>query len=85
MATITEIQERNSELARAINQEARANSQSPYAGKWVGIANGQVVVVADTLNEMAKRLREVESDLQKVFGVEASRDYTKVFHIRGLS
>ncbi len=83
--TITgEIQVRNQELARTINEEARRDPHSPYAGKWVGIANGQVVVVADTLDEMAKQLRQIEPDPQKSFGVQASRDYTKVTYIWGL-
>ena len=41
------VQDRNRELARKINQEARQNPQSAYAHKFVGIANGQVVVIAD--------------------------------------
>ena len=32
----------NAELARQINQEARRDPASSYAGKLVGIANGQV-------------------------------------------
>jgi hypothetical protein len=83
MTTASEIQVRNQELARAINEEARRDPHSPYAGKWVGIANGQVAVVADTLGEMAKELRRIEPDPQKSFGVQASRDYTKVTYIWG--
>src|SRR5205809_154179 len=41
----------NERLARQINQEARQDPGSPYAGKLVGIANGKVVVVADTWQE----------------------------------
>jgi hypothetical protein len=84
MTTTDDIQVRNRELARTINEEARRDPQSPYVGKWVGIANGQVVVVADTLSEMAKELRQIEPDPQRIFGVEASRDYTKVIYIWGL-
>ena len=76
--------ERNQELARQINEEALKNPNSPYANKFVGIANGQVVVVADTEEEMSQRLRQIEPDLSKVFGVEASRDYSKVVYIWGL-
>ena len=76
--------ERNRELARQINEEALKNPKSPYANKFVGIANGQVVVVADTAEEMSRRLRQIEPDLSKCFGVEASRDYSKVVEIWGL-
>jgi hypothetical protein len=75
------VREINEELARKINEEARKNPQSPYANKHVGIANGQVVVVADDLDEMSRRLREIEPDPSKCFGVEASRDYEEVEEI----
>jgi hypothetical protein len=71
----------NAELARQINQEARRDSTSPYAGKLVGIANGQVVVVADTWWEVAKRLRQVEPDPTKCSCIEASADYEQVEEI----
>ncbi len=47
MSDTNTVQERNRELADQINAEARSNPQSPYANKFVGIANGKVVVVAD--------------------------------------
>jgi hypothetical protein len=81
MSTATDIQERNRELARSINEEALRNPQSLYAGKYVGIANGQVVVVTDDLNELARRLREADPDPRNTFWVEASQDYTKVHKI----
>jgi hypothetical protein len=71
----------NEALARRINEEARRNPQSPYANKFVGIANGQVVVVADEFDEMIERLRQVEPDPRKTFGVEASRDYDEIHEI----
>ena len=83
MATASTIQELNRELARRINDEARANPLSPYANKFVGIANGQVVVVAGTLDEMARRLRQAEPDRDKCSWVEASRDYDRVEEIWG--
>ena len=76
--TVLEI---NRELAMKINEEARRNPQSPYAGKFVGIANGQAVVVADDPDEMSRRLRQIEPDPRKCFGVEASRDYSEVIEI----
>jgi len=68
----------NAELARQINQEARQDPTSPYAGKLVGTANGQVVVVADTWQEVAKRLRQEEPDPTKCYGIDASADYEQV-------
>jgi hypothetical protein len=81
MSGADNVVEQNRELARRINEEALRDPQSPYAGKFVGIANGQVVVVADTLEEMSRRLREIEPDNRKCFGVEASRDYSIIEYI----
>jgi hypothetical protein len=71
----------NRDLAKKINGEAKQNPKSPYAGKFVGIANGQVVAVADDLDEMARKLWQAEPDPSKTFFVEASRDYDAVVEI----
>ena len=84
MPDVGTILEANRELPHRINQEARANPQSPYANKFVGIVNGQVAVVADELDEMARQLRILEPDNRKCFWVEASRDYDEVHEIWGL-
>jgi ubiquinone biosynthesis protein UbiJ len=81
MSASNTVQQRNRELADQINAEARSNPQSPYVNKFVGIANGQVVVVADDLDTMSRRLRQIEPDPRKTFGVEASRDYDEVVEI----
>ena len=44
MSDTNTVQSLNSELADKINAEARSNPQLPYANKFVGIANGQVIV-----------------------------------------
>ena len=75
------VQDLNRELAGRINEEARRNPQSPYANKFVGIANGQVVVVADDFETMIRRLRQIEPDPTKTFGVEASEDPNEVHEI----
>jgi hypothetical protein len=75
------VRRRNEELARRINEEALANPQSPYAGKFVGILNGQVVVVADDLDEVNRRLQGLSADTAAMRIVEASRDYSKVEYI----
>ena len=71
----------NQRLARKINREARADPRSPYARRFVGIANGKVVVVADSWSELAVRLREIEPDPSKCYGVEASADYDQAIEI----
>ena len=71
----------NEHLARQINREARQDPKSPYAGKMVGIANGQVVVVGDSWREVAERLRQVEPDPAKCYCIEASADYDRVEEI----
>lgn len=75
------VREINEELATRINEEARRDPNSPYANKFVGIANGQVVVVSDDFDDMIRRLEQIEPDPTKTFGVEASYDYSIVEEI----
>lgn len=77
------ILEQHKKLARKLYDEERNNPQSPYANKWLGFANGQLVVVADNLDELAKRLREIEPDPSKTFGIDMGADYDTVQHIWG--
>ncbi len=79
------VREQNRELAERINREARENPDSPYAGKFVGITGGQVVVVADTLREVSQHLRQIEPDPAKCYCIEVSADYDKVCEVWGLS
>jgi hypothetical protein len=72
------VQDLNQRLADQINCDGRDNPQSPYAGKFVGIANGQVVVVADDLDAVARQLRQQEPDQSKTFCIEAGIDYQQV-------
>jgi hypothetical protein len=71
----------NRKLAEKIGEEARAHPQSPYAGKFVGIAHGRVVVIADNWDQLARQLRQIEPDPSKTFSIEASRDYSQVHEI----
>ena len=71
----------NCELAQRINRDALADPSSPYAGKFVGIANGQVVVVTDDPESLYYRLDEIEPDHRRVFWVEASRDPNEIEYI----
>jgi hypothetical protein len=81
MATTTDIQEVNRALANGINQEARADPRSAYAGKFVGIANGKVVVVADDWDEVGRVLELVEPDPTRTCCLEASRDYSQIEYV----
>ncbi|MGH7139146.1 MAG: hypothetical protein ACREHD_25650 [Pirellulales bacterium] len=83
MNSASDVRRHNEELAQQINRDARANPQSPYAGKFVGLANGQLIVVADSLEEVVQRLEEVEADPQRTFCIEAGLDYDAVQHIWG--
>ena len=80
MATPT-VRERNEELADRINRDARQNPGSPYAGKFVGIIDGQVMVVAETLRETVERLRQIEPDPTRCCCIEASYDYGQIHDI----
>jgi len=85
MENLAIVQKLNRELAQIINNEARSNPHSPYAGKFVGLANGQEVVVAECLEEVVQSLRKVEPDPQRTFCIEAGLDYDTVQTIWGVS
>jgi hypothetical protein len=78
------IEERNRALAARINEEARRDPNSAYAGKFVGIANGRVVAVADDLDEVVRVLDATEPDPRKTFCLEAGIDYGEVQEIWGV-
>jgi hypothetical protein len=84
MESVSTVQQRNREVAQLINAEARSDPRSPYRGKFVGLANGQVVVVADCLDEVVQRLRQVEPDAQRTFCLEAGLDYDAVQTVWGV-
>ena len=71
----------NERLARQIRRDGKANPKSPYANRFVGIANGEVVVIADSMREMVKRLRKIEPDPTKRYGVDVAADYDRVVEI----
>lgn len=81
--TSSPIFERNRELAEKINKEVKENPQHPYAGKFVGIANGQVVAVADSLDDIGDRLEKIEPDSTRTFVLEVGADYSKTEFIWG--
>lgn len=71
----------NERLAKQINQDSRQNPNSPYAGKLVGIAHGQVIVVADSWADAVARLRQAEPDPAQCYCLDASADYNRVEEI----
>ena len=77
MATVQQL---NRELADKIAAEAKWNPLA-YPGKFVGTANGQVVIVTDDLDEVDRRLDEVEPDASKTFIAEPGLDTNKVHEI----
>lgn len=71
----------NERLARRIRREGKDDPRSPYANRFVGIANGKVVVVADSHSEMMKQLRTIEPDASKCYGVDVAADYEKTYDV----
>lgn len=62
MSDYNAVQDLNEQLARKIHEEAQRDPHSPYAYKYVGIANGRDVVAAEDLDEVIRRLKEIEPD-----------------------
>ncbi|HEX3151614.1 MAG TPA: hypothetical protein VHR66_26305 [Gemmataceae bacterium] len=75
---ITDIRTANEQVARNLMDEARRNPQSPYVGKFVGIANGQIVVVANDWDELAERMEQTVTDPSTTLSLEVGRDYDRV-------
>ncbi len=81
MSTLEEVRRQNQELADRIKEETSKDPHSPYAGKCVGIINGQVVAVDDEVYAVLRRLSELETDAHRVFLVDPNYDPTKVEYI----
>ena len=71
----------NEEVYQRINRETRADPSSPYANKYVGLVNGEVVVVTDDLNELDRRLDELDPENNGSFVFEANRDPNEVYRV----
>ncbi len=86
MSDTNTVQELNEELARKIHDEARRNPHSPYANKYVGIANGQVVAATDDLDELMLHLRQIAPDPEKCYCVwiEPNGGFNEANEIWGL-
>jgi hypothetical protein len=77
MTALETIQLNNRELAEQISEETLRDPHHPYRGKFVGIANGQIVAVADNLDEAIAQLERVEPDPSKCFCFEGGVDYQR--------
>ncbi len=71
----------NERLARKIRREGKDDPKSPYANRFVGIANGVVVIVADSHSEMMKQLRKIEPDASKCYAVDVAADYDRTYEV----
>jgi hypothetical protein len=72
MSEYDEVYKLNTELAEQIQGEIDRNPNSPYAGKWIGIAKGQVVIVSEDTDEIFARLAEIEPEPLLRFIVEGA-------------
>lgn len=77
----TSMREINQALADRLCAEAKQTPELYPLGRYVGIANGEVVNVSDDLDELVRGLRRVEPDPTKAFIVEPGRDYSQVVYI----
>jgi hypothetical protein len=70
----------NERLARRIRREGK-DPKSPYANRFVGLANGKVVVIADSLTDASRSLRKIEPDGSKCYLVDVAADYDRVYEV----
>ncbi len=84
MTSTQTVSELNLELARKINKEARDNLSAPLAGKFVGIVNGQVIAVADDLDQLVQHLLRAQTDPRQTLCLEVGLDYNQVQDIWGV-
>jgi len=82
MSTTNTIQQLNRDLADKLVEEAKQNPFR-FAGKFVGIVNGKVVIVTDDLDELGRSLRHADSDPANGFWFEVGRDYKEEHEIWG--
>ena len=81
MVTRTDEQEKNLAIARQINRETRANPDSPYTGKYIGVWQQKVVAVADDLEDLEKQLDAAGDISNEAICIEASADYDRTYMI----
>jgi len=77
----TPSQETDLDIAYQISREAHTEAGSPYAGKYVGVLDGKVVVVADSAEEGLRRLRAIAPDPRRGVLIDPNIDYDEVHEI----
>jgi len=78
MSTTKSLKEINLELAEKLAREGKNNPQAPYYGKFIGIANGKIVVVADSWEELDRQLPLIEPDPTRTAVVDVGYDPDRV-------
>jgi len=81
METNGSIRTLNRRLALKVRREGKQNPKSPYARRYVGIANGEVVVIADSLDDVSNQLRKIEPDNKRSVIVDLVGDYERVYEV----
>lgn len=75
MVDLDTIQEANRTLGEKLSKEIFDDPNHPYRGKFVGLANGQVVAVTDSADETIEKLELIEPDQERCFCFEGGLDY----------
>jgi hypothetical protein len=78
------VSQQDLELARSVSREARADPNSPYAGKYIGILDGEVVVIADSPEDGLRELRKFGADPNEGLLVDTSVDHDVLHEIWGM-
>ncbi len=81
MLIMSEEQKKNWEFAKQLSRNVRADADSPYAGKYVGIQREQVLAVADTPEELHANLQAQGADLEAVMVIQASVDHDQIYKL----
>jgi hypothetical protein len=81
MYAVKSIEELNRELGDQVLEDAKRNPRK-YAGRYVGLANGNLVGAADTLKDIVARLMEVEPVPANCYILDLHYDYSKPYYIR---
>ncbi len=74
----------DAEFGMRLNRETRANPNSPYSGKYVVIANSEIVTVGDSLDEITDNLEALGLNPREAFYVQASANYDEPMWITPL-
>lgn len=69
------------DFARDISRTAQRDANSPYAGKFVGIYQRQVVGSAETPQELQMELQRSGFDCDAVMVIDAKVNHDRTFHI----